>query len=232
MFTQQNSQMQRASMTMPTNPLSAITSMSQSFGMQPGGQMANKHLSHQLQMLHQQAAIQRNMMMGQRGMGMGMGMGSIGNNIVVLGAFGNQLNMAGRGIGGTGISSSMSGPGISNMGQNPMNHPASNLNVISQQIQSGALPPHQSVDVLANLRLANRGSVMGAPQAGISGMSGARHMHPISAGLSMMDQNALNRASLQRATAMGNMGPPKLMPGMNLYMNQKQLPQQQQQLQQ
>ncbi|KAG2321774.1 hypothetical protein Bca52824_014987 [Brassica carinata] len=217
MFTEQNPQMQRASMTMPTNLLSAITSMSHSSGMQPGGQMANKHSSHQLQMLHQQAAIQRKMMMGQGGMGMGMGMGTMGNNIAALGTFGNQLNMAGRGIGGTGISSSMSGPGISNMGQNPMKHPTSNLNDISHAA------------VLANLRLANRGGVMGAPQAGISGMSGVRKMHPISAGLSMMDQNALNRASLQRTAVMGNMGPPKLMPGMNLYMNQQQQQQPQQQ---
>ncbi|KAF2593993.1 hypothetical protein F2Q70_00045322 [Brassica cretica] len=229
MFTQQNPQMQRASMNMPTNPLSAINSMNQSSGMQPGGQMANKYSPYQLQMLQQQQqqqAIQRKILMGQ---GSGVGMG---NNMAALGAFGNQLNMAGRGIGGSGMSSSMSGPGISNMGQNPMNHPASNLNVISQQIRSGALPPHQSAAVLANLRLASRGGVMGAPQAGISGMSGARQMHPSSAGLSMMDQNILNRATLQRAAAMGNMGPPKLMPGMNMYMNQQQLQQQQQQPQQ
>ncbi|KAG5380876.1 hypothetical protein IGI04_028718 [Brassica rapa subsp. trilocularis] len=146
MFTQQNPQMQRASMNMPTNPLSAINSMSQSSGMQPGGQMANKYSPYQLQMLQQQQqAIQRKILMGQ---GSGVGMG---NNMAALGAFGNQLNMAGRGIVGSGISSSMSGPGISNMGQNPMNHPASNLNVISQQIRSGALPPHQSAAVLANL---------------------------------------------------------------------------------
>ncbi|XP_033131727.1 protein PHYTOCHROME-DEPENDENT LATE-FLOWERING isoform X1 [Brassica rapa] len=227
MFTQQNPQMQRASMNMPTNPLSAINSMSQSSGMQPGGQMANKYSPYQLQMLQQQQqAIQRKILMGQ---GSGVGMG---NNMAALGAFGNQLNMAGRGIVGSGISSSMSGPGISNMGQNPMNHPASNLNVISQQIRSGALPPHQSAAVLANLRLAHRGGVVGAPQAGLSGMSGARQMHPNSAGLSMMDQNILNRATLQRAAAMGNMGPPKLMPGMNMYMNQQQLQQQQQPQQQ
>ena len=225
MFTQQqHPQMQRAaSMMLPTNPLSAINSMSQSSGMPLGGQMTNNHSPHQLQMLQHHAAIQRKMMMGQQGSGvaMNMGMGSMGNSIAALGAFGNQMNMAGRGLGGTGITSSMSLPGINNMGQNPMNHPASNLNVISQQLRSGALTPH----VFTNLRLANRGGVMGAPQAGMSGVSGARQMHPSSAGLSMMDPNTLNRANLQRA--MGNMGPPKLMPGMNPYMNQQQ-PQQQQ----
>ena len=230
MFTQQqHPQMQRAaSMMLPTNPLSAINSMSQSSGMPLGGQMTNNHSPHQLQMLQHHAAIQRKMMMGQQGSGvaMNMGMGSMGNSIAALGAFGNQMNMAGRGLGGTGITSSMSLPGINNMGQNPMNHPASNLNVISQQLRSGALTPH----VFTNLRLANRGGVMGAPQAGMSGVSGARQMHPSSAGLSMMDPNTLNRANLQRA--MGNMGPPKLMPGMNMYMNQQQLQQQQQQPQQ
>ncbi|KAJ4909438.1 Spt20 family protein [Raphanus sativus] len=227
MFTQQqHPQMQRAaSMMLPTNPLSAINSMSQSSGMP----LTNNHSPHQLQMLQHHAAIQRKIMMGQQGsgVGMGMGMGSMGNSIAALGAFGNQMNMAGRGLGGTGISSSMSLPGINNMGQNPMNHPASNLNVISQQLRSGALTPQQSAAVFTNLRLANRGGVMGAPQAGMSGVSGARQMHPSSAALSMMDQNTLNRANLQRA--MGNMGPPKLMPGMNPYMNQQQLQQQQQQ---
>ncbi|KAJ0232035.1 Protein PHYTOCHROME-DEPENDENT LATE-FLOWERING [Hirschfeldia incana] len=229
MFTQQqHPQMQRAaSMMLPTNPLSAINSMSQSSGMPLGGQMTNNHSPHQLQMLQHHAAIQRKIMMGQQG----MGMGSMGNSIAALGAFGNQMNMAGRGLGGAGISASMSLPGISNMGQNPMNHPASNLNVISQQLRSGALTPQQSAAVFTNLRLANRGGVMGgASQAGMSGVSGARQMHPSSAGLSMMDQNALNRANLQRA--MGNMGPPKLMPGMNPYMNQQQLQQQQQPQQQ
>lgn len=132
-------------------------------------------------------------------------------------------------MGGTGISSSMSVPGIGNMGQNPMNlNPASNLNAISQQLRSGALTPQQNA-LFTQIRMgmANRGGVMGAPQTGISGVSGTRQMHPSSAGLSMLDQN---RANLQRAAAMGNMGPPKLMPGMmNLYMNQQQ---QQQQLQQ
>lgn len=240
MFTQQqHPQMQRQSMILPTNPLSAINSMSQSSGMQPGGQMANKYSPLQLQMLQQQqqAAMQKKIMMGLGsgvGMGMGMGMGSMGNSITGLGALGNQLNMAGRGIGGTGISSSMSVPGIGNMGQNPMNlNPASNLNAISQQLRSGALTPQQNA-LFTQIRMgmANRGGVMGAPQAGISGVSGARQMHPSSAGLSMLDQNSLTRANLQRAAAMGNMGPPKLMPGMNLYMNQQQLQQQQQQLQQ
>ncbi|CAG7893396.1 unnamed protein product [Brassica rapa] len=234
MFTQQqHPQMQRAaSMMLPTNPLSAINSMSQSSGMALGGQMTNNHSPHQLQMLQHHAAIQRKMMMGQQGSGvaMNMGMGSMGNSIAALGAFGNQMNMAGRGLGGTGITSSMSLPGINNMGQNPMNHPASNLNVISQQLRSGALTPQQSAAVFTNLRLANRGGGMGAPQAGMSGVSGARQMHPSSAGLSMMDPNTLNRANLQRA--MGNMGPPKLMPGMNPYMNQQQLQQQQPQQQQ
>ncbi|XP_019093621.1 PREDICTED: uncharacterized protein LOC104751088 isoform X1 [Camelina sativa] len=238
MFTQQqHPQMQRPSMILPTNPLSAINSMSQSSGMQPGGQMANKYSPLQLQMLQQQqAAMQKKSMMGLGsgvGMGMGMGMGSMGNSIAGLGALGNQLNMAGRGIGGTGISSSMSVPGIGNMGQNPMNlNPASNLNAISQQLRSGALTPQQNA-LFTQIRMnMTRGGVMGAPQAGISGVSGARQMHPSSAGLSMLDQNSLNRANLQRAAAMGNMGPPKLMNGMNMYMNQQQQQQLQQQLQQ
>jgi len=54
-------------------------------------------------------------------------------------------------------------------------------------------------------------------------------------GLSMLGSN-LNRANInpmqqQQRTAMGPMGPPKLMTSMNLYMNQQQQQQQQQQLQ-
>ncbi|KAL1214448.1 Protein PHYTOCHROME-DEPENDENT LATE-FLOWERING [Cardamine amara subsp. amara] len=236
MFTQQqHPQMQRSSMILPTNPLSTLNSMSQSSGMQPGGQMASKYSPLQLQMLQQQqqAAMQKKIMMGiGSGVGMGMGMG-MGSSIAGLGSLGNQLNMAGRGIGGSRISSSMSVPGIGNMGQNPMNmNPASNLNAISQQFRAGALTPHQNA-LFTQIRMGivNQGGVMGAPQAGISGVSGARQMHPSSAGLSMLDQNALNRANLQRVAALGNMGPPKLMSGMNLYMNQQPLQQQPQQQQ-
>ncbi|KAJ6711877.1 hypothetical protein OIU79_008158 [Salix purpurea] len=74
-------------------------------------------------------------------------------------------------------------------------------------------------------------NILGGSQSGIAGMSGARQMHPGSAGFSMLGQ-PLNRANMNvmQRSPMGPMGPPKMMAGMSHYMNQQQ--QQLQQLQQ
>lgn len=171
------------------------------------------------------------------GLGTAMGMGNMGSNMVGLGGIGNVMGMGGpRGMGGTSISAPMGPiPGMGNIGQNPINlAQASNIsNALSQQIRSGALTAAQAQLLASKLRMThNRSSnMLAGPQSSIGGISGARQMHPGSAGISMLGQT-LNRANpnpLQR-TAMGHMGPPKLISGMNLFMNQQ--PQQQQQQQQ
>ncbi|XWS12183.1 hypothetical protein CRYUN_Cryun37aG0068000 [Craigia yunnanensis] len=241
---QQHQQFQRSSMMLASNPLSHLNAIGQNSNMQLGNQMVNKPSPLQLQMIQQhhqqqqqqqQAQMQRKMMMG-----LGTAVG-IGNNMVRLGGLGNAMGITGaRGIGGTGISAPMTPiSGMGNMGQNPINlNPASNItNAISQQLRSGTLTSAQAA-IISNLRM-GRGNMLGGPQSSIAGMSGARQMHPGSASISMLGQNLTqaNMNPMQR-TAMGPMGPPKMMPGMNhLYMNQQQQQiqqhqQQQQQLQQ
>jgi hypothetical protein len=121
------------------------------------------------------------------------------------------------------------------VGQNTVNlSQASNItNAISQQLRSG-LNQQQAIIMASKLRMAqNRVNIVGGSQSSIAGISGTRQIHPGSAGLSMLGQslNRANMSAMQRA-GMGPMGPPKLMPGINLYMNPQQQQQQQQQLQQ
>lgn len=244
---QQNPQFQRSSMMLGTNQLSHLNGAGQNSNMPIANHMLNKASSLQLQMLHQQQQqqhqqqqqqqpqMQRKMMMG---LGTAMGMSNLRNSIVGLAPMGNPMGMgAARGIGGgTGISAPMTSiTGMGNIGQNPMNlSQASNItNSIGQQFRPGTMTSTQA-DILSKLRMAqNRGNMLGSHQSSIAGISGARQMHPSSASLSMLGQslNRANMSSLQRA-AMNPMGPPKLMAGMNLYMNQQQQQQHQQSQQQ
>ncbi|KAJ9179433.1 hypothetical protein P3X46_011221 [Hevea brasiliensis] len=245
---QQHSQFHRSPMVLPSNPLSHLNSLGQNANMQVGNHLVNKSSQLQHQLLQQQQQLQpqqqqqqqqqqpqmqqRKMMMG---LGTAMGMGNMGNNMGGLGGLGNSMGIGGaRGI-GPGISGPMAPiSGMNNVGQNPLNlgQTSNFTNAISQQIRAG-----QMTQALLNskLRMVQRTGVLGAPQSGISGMSGARQMHPSSAGLSMLGQS-LNRANVNpmQRSAMGPMGPPKLMSRTNLYVNQQQQqqPQQQQQFQQ
>lgn len=234
---QQNPQFQR-SMMLGTNQLSHLNGVGQNSNMPLGNHMMNKP-ALQIQMLQQQQQqpqMQRKMMMG---LGTAMGMSNLRNSIVGLSPMGNPMGMgAARGMGGTGISAPMTSiAGMGNMGQNPMNlSQASNItNSMSQQFRPGTMASSQA-DLISKLRMVqsqNRGNMLGSPQSSITGISGARQMHPGSASLSMLGQslNRANMSTLQRA-AMGPMGPPKLMSGMNLYMNQQQQQHQSQQPQQ
>lgn len=238
---QQNPQFQR-SMMLGTNQLSHLNALGQNSNMPLGNHMLNAkpspmQMQQMLQHQQQQPQMQRKMMMG---LGTAMGMGNLRNSIVGLAPLGNTMGMgSARGIGGTGISAPMTSiAGMGNMGQNPMNlGQASNItNSISHQFRPGTMTS-QSAELISKLRLAHsRGSMLGSPQSSIAGISGARQMHPGQAGLSSVLGQTLNRANmntLQRA--LGPMGPPKLMAGMNIYMNQQQQqhqPSQQQQQQQ
>ncbi|KAK6268285.1 hypothetical protein QUC31_012445 [Theobroma cacao] len=247
---QQHQHFQRSPMMLASNPLSHSNAIGQNSNMQLGNQMVNKHSPLQLQMLQQQQQQQQHQQQQQpqqqrklmMGLGTAVGMGNIGNNMVRLGGLGNAIGIGGaRGIGGSGISAPMSPiSGIGNLGQNPINlNPTSNItNAISQHLRPGPLTPaHAHAALISKLRM-GRANMLGNPQSSIAGMSGARQMHPGSASLSMLGQN-LNQANMNpmQRTAMGPMGPPKMMPGLNnLYMNQHQQQfqlqhQQQQQLQ-
>ncbi|CAL0307891.1 unnamed protein product [Lupinus luteus] len=235
---QQQNSLQR-SMMLGQNQLSHLNTVGQNPNI-PLGNMLNKPSPLQLQMLQQQQQqaqpqMQRKMMMG---LGTAVGMGNLRNNIVGLGSMGNHIGMgAARGIAGTGISTPMTSmSGMGSMGQSPINlSQASNItNALSEQVRSGNVTQSQADLFASRLRMAqSRGSMLGSPQSGIAGISGARQMHSTPASFSMLGQS-LNRANintLQRA--IGPMGPPKLMAGMNLYMNQQQQQNQQQlQLQQ
>ncbi|KAK9099588.1 hypothetical protein Syun_026633 [Stephania yunnanensis] len=154
---QQHAQLQRPSMMLPGNSLSHLNAI---------GQNSNVQL------------------------GTAMGLGNMGNNMVGLSGIGNIMGLGSvRGIGGAGMSSPM-GPmsGMGNMGQNPMSlSQASNFsNVINQHFRSGNINPAQ-VAAMAKLRMVqNRTGILGGPQSGIAGMSGAGHMHPGSAALPPM----------------------------------------------
>ncbi|KAA8540341.1 hypothetical protein F0562_024740 [Nyssa sinensis] len=242
---QQNPQFQRSPLMLASNPLSHLNTMGQSSNMQSGNHMVNKPSALQLQLLQQQLQQQQQQPQQQQQQQqpqmqrkMMMGLGGLGNNMVGLGGVGNVMGMgAARGMGGTGISAPLGPiPGMGNVGQNPGNlNQASNIsNTLSQQLRSGTLTSAQTALMATKLMAQNRGNMLGVGQSSIGGMSGARQMHPGSTGLSMLG-HTLNRAmSPMQRTAMGPMGPPKLMPGMNIYMNQQQQQlqlQQQQQLQ-
>ncbi|XP_061949434.1 protein PHYTOCHROME-DEPENDENT LATE-FLOWERING [Populus nigra] len=249
---QQNSQFQRSPMVLPSNPLSDLGAIGANSNMQLGSHMVNKPSTLQLQqqLLQQQQQQQQQQLqqgqqqsqqplqqqqvpqMQQRKMMMAMRMGSMGNNMVGLGGLGNAMSIGGaRGI-GTGISGPMAPiTGMSNASQNPINlgH-TQNINALNQQLRNGHIMPATAQMMKQRI---NRTSVLGGAQSGITGMSGARQMHPGSAGFSMLGQplNRTNMNVIQRSP-MGHMGPPKMMAGMNHYMQQQQLQQQQQQLQQ
>lgn len=244
---QQNSQFQRSSMMLGSNQLSHLNPVGQNSNMPLGNHMLNKPSALQLQMLQQQQQqqhqqqqpqLQRKMMMG---LGTAVGMGNLRNSIVGLAPMGSNMGMgAARGMGGTGISAPMTSiAGMGNMSQNPMNlSQASNItNSISQQLRSGTI--NSNADILSKLRLVqqNRGSMLGSPQSNIAGISAGRQMHPGTASLSMLGRANMNANMNTLQRPIGPMGPPKLMAGMNLYMNQQQQqqhqqPQQQQQHQQ
>ncbi|KAK4838154.1 hypothetical protein QYF36_011489 [Acer negundo] len=232
---QQQQQFQRSQMLLSANPISQLNAIGQNSNMQLNNHMVNKsslplqfmqqqQQQQQQQQPQQQAQMQRKIMMG---LGTA-GMGNMGNNMVGLGGLGNAMSMGGaRGIGGTGMSAPMSPiSNMGNMGQNMNLSQASNLsNAINQSIRSGKLTQQQAALVAQKFR---RTGMIGGPQSSIAGMSGPRQqMLPGSAGLSSMLGQNLNRANmnpLQRTPMgpMGPMGPPKLMPGINLYMNQQQ----------
>ncbi|KAJ0488483.1 putative transcription factor Spt20 [Helianthus annuus] len=225
-------QLQRSSaMMLGSNPLSQLNAMGQNSNMQQLGHMLNKPSALQLQMLQQQQPLQmqRKMMMG---------LGNAGNNMVGLQGMGNMM-------GGTrGISPQMTGAisGMgNNMGQNPMSmSQASNFsNMISQHLRSGQISPAQAAIMTTKLRMTQNRNMLGgaAGQSGnITGLTGAnRQVHPGSGNYSMLGPNMnrgnninnMNMNPMQRT----NMAPPKLISGMNAYMNpqqqQQQLPQQQ-----
>lgn len=242
LMSQQQAQFPRSPLMLPTNSMPQMNSFGQSSSLPLGNHMGNK--PSPLQLLQQQQSQQVNPMQRRMVMGLGpaMGMGSIGNNMVGLGGLGNVMGISGaRGMAGAGISAPMgpvpgpiSGMGP-NMGQNPMN--ISQANAISQHIRAGTLTQHQAhqAAMVQKLRLLQSRGMLGGNQAGVPGISGgARQMQPGSAGLSMLGQtlNRGNMGPMQQRTAMGQMGMPKLMTGMNVPMNQQQLQLQQQQLQQ
>ena len=226
MIPQQQSHFQR-SLMLPANSMPQLNS---SFGQSsnlPLGNVGNKPsplqlLQQQQQQQQQSSQMQRRMMMG---LGPAMGMANIGNNMVGLGGLGNVMGIGGpRAMGGTGISAPISGMGA-NMGQNPMN--ISQANAISQ-LRAGTL--NQQAVMAHRIKMAR---MFGGTQAGVAGISGgARQMQPGSAGLSMLGQTLTrgNINPMQRTMMgqMGQMGIPKLAPGMTVPMNQ-QLQQQQMQ---
>ncbi|XP_022964273.1 uncharacterized protein LOC111464340 isoform X1 [Cucurbita moschata] len=226
----QHQQFQR-SMMLGTNQLSHLNAIGQNSNVQLGNNMVNKSSIPLHLLQQQQSQMQRKMIMGA------VGMGNMNNNMVGLGNLGSSMGVGTtRGIGGTGLQASMGSiPAMGNTGQNPMNltQASSFNNTLSQQFRPGTAMASAQAQAAYKFRLAqNRGMLGAASQSTITGIPGARQMHPSSAGLSMLGQ-ALNRAGMtpmQRAVV--PMGPPKLMPGINAYMNHQQQQQLQQQMQQ
>ncbi|KAK1414213.1 hypothetical protein QVD17_29954 [Tagetes erecta] len=225
-------QLQRSSaMMLASNPLSQLNAMGQNSNMQQLSHMLNKASPLQLQMLQQQQSSQRKMMTGLGNVGMG---GGTGNNMVGLQGMGNMM---GGMSGARGISPQMTGAvsGMgNNLGQNPINSmsQANISNLINQQLRNGAITPAQAALMTTKLRMSQNRNILGGAvgqSSNITGLPGVnRQVHPGSSNYSMLGPN-MNRANmnpLQRTT----MAPPKLMSGMNAYMNQ-QMPQQQQQQQ-
>ncbi|TYK03946.1 histone-lysine N-methyltransferase 2D isoform X1 [Cucumis melo var. makuwa] len=230
----QHQQFQRQVM-LGTNTLSHLNAIGQNPNVQLGTNMVNKSsiplhlLQQQQQQQQQQSQMQRKMMIGA------VGMGSMNNNMMGLGSLGSSIGVgATRGIGGTGLQAPMGSiPTMGNAGQNPMNltQASSFNNALNQQFRAGTLTPAQAQAY--KFRMAqNRGMLGAASQSAITGIPGARQMHPSSGGLSMLGQT-LNRASLtpmQRAVAVVSpqqVGSPSTMGVQQL--NQQQQQQQQQQ---
>ncbi|XP_024972955.1 uncharacterized protein LOC112511526 isoform X3 [Cynara cardunculus var. scolymus] len=232
-------QLHRSSATMVTsNPL--LNSVGQNSNMQQlGNHMLNKASTHQLQLLQQQQQqqMQRKIMMGSPG-NLGIGGQNIGgnhnNHMVGLQGVGNVMAMGGART-GTGNVSPMTttisaGMGSSNMGQNHpmnMNQAATIGNVISQQLRSGQLTQAQAAAFMATkLRMAQtKPNVLSGPGGQSSNISGSqaasRHIHPGSTGLSMLG-SGFNRGNDMNPMQRNVMAPPKMMSGMNLYINQQQ----------
>ncbi|KAI4330719.1 hypothetical protein MLD38_028978 [Melastoma candidum] len=245
----------RSHMMLARNAVSQLNAAGQNTGMQLTNQMlTNKasplHLQQQQpqqqpQQQQQQSTQQQQAQVQQRkmmGIGSSMSMGNMSNNLVGLGNLGNAMGIgAGRGMGGPGISVPMGQiSGMGSIGQNGMNtSQASGLSNSMPRIQAGQLTP----SALSKIRMMQSRGLFG-PQSGVGSIPGIRSIHPGSTGLSMLGPG-LNRANMnlmQRAAAVGSMGPPRLMTqGMNVYMNpqqqmqlhqqQMQMPQQQQQVQ-
>lgn len=221
-------QLQRSSaMMLASNPLSHLNAMGQNSNMQQLGHMLNKASPLQLQMLQQQQQPQmqqRKMMMGLGNVGMGGG--STGNNMAGIQGMGNVMGMGGGArTGGTGISPTMTGP-INSMGRNPINiNQASSIsNLISQQLRSGLITPAQAAIMTTKLRMAE--SRIGGAGGQSSALPGAnRQVHPGSSSYSMLGPS-INRANNMNPMQRTAMAPPKLMSGMNVYMNQQQQQQQ------
>ncbi|KAF5181649.1 Phytochrome-dependent late-flowering [Thalictrum thalictroides] len=220
---------QRASLMTSASPLSHLNVIGPNSNVQLGNHMISKPSHSQLQFFQQQqqqqqphSQMHRKMMMG---LGASMNMGNMGTNVGGLQGLGNVLGMGGVRMGGPGIPAMGTISGIGNMSQNPMN-PTNISNAINQQLRAGNLSPAQAAAIKIRM-VQNRAGMLGGPQSGIAGLSG--QMHPGSASLSMLGEN-LNRSNINplQRTNMESMGPPKMIPGTNFYMNQ---PQQQLQLQ-
>ncbi|KAK9078386.1 hypothetical protein SSX86_002443 [Deinandra increscens subsp. villosa] len=216
-------QLQRSSaMLLASNPLSHLNPMGQNSNMQQFGHMLNKPSPLQLQMLQQQQQQQQQPPQMQRKMMMGLG--NVGNS--------NMVGLQGMG-GSRGISPPVAGmlPGMgNNMGQNAINMSQSQAssisNVISQQLRSGLISQAQANFMNTKLRMVHSRN---AGQSGnISGLPGAnRQMHPGSSNYPMLGPG-MNRGNNMNPMQRTAMAPPKLISGMNVYMNQQQLPHQQQ----
>ncbi|KAK9060535.1 hypothetical protein SSX86_021239 [Deinandra increscens subsp. villosa] len=227
-------QLQRSSaMIHASNPLSHLAG--QNSNVQQLGHMLNKASPLQLQMLQQQQQqqqppqMQRKMMVGLGNVGMG---GNSGNNIVGLQGMGNVMGGMGS---NRGISPSMTGaiPGMANnMGHNPINmSQASFGNLISQQLRNGLISPAQAALMTTRLRMQqnrNMLSAAGGQSGNITGLPTAnRQVQPGSSNYSMLGPT-MNRGNNMNPMQRTAMAPPKLISGMNVYMNQQQQQQQQQ----
>ncbi|KAK9756013.1 hypothetical protein RND81_01G067000 [Saponaria officinalis] len=227
-------QFQRSPLMLPNNPsMPQLNAFGQGSNLPMGHHMGNKSSSplpmmQQPNLQSQPAQMQRRMMVG---LGTGMGMGQIGNNMGLSG-LSNVMGIGGvKGMGPAAGMSPMSGMAGSNMVQNPMN--LSQANAISQHLRAGTLNP-QALVAAQRLKLMHSRGMLGGAQSGIAGMPGAtRQIQPGNTGLSMLGQS-LNRGNMgqMQRTAMGQMGMPNLMPGMNVPLNQQHYQELQQQQQQ
>ncbi|KAK4754054.1 hypothetical protein SAY87_002158 [Trapa incisa] len=247
----QQPQFSRPPMMLNSNPLSQLNSIGQNSNIQMGDPM-NKSSALQLhhllqqqqqqqpspqqnQQQQQQTSLMQRKMMGMGNMGMGMGMGNIGANLAGFPGLGNAMGMGGlRGIGGTGISAPMGPmPSLGNVGQNQMNlaQPSSISNVIGQGFHPGNLTTAQVAALNIRMIQQNRANILGGPQSGTGGVPGARQMPLGSGGLQVLGpgMNRPNMGAMQRPVS-GTMAPPKMMSGMNIYVNQQQQQLQQQQV--
>ncbi|EPS67659.1 hypothetical protein M569_07116 [Genlisea aurea] len=215
----QHPQFQRNPMMLQANSMQQhLGNMSQNANMQSGPHMAAKPSNLQLQLLQQQQQQQPQLLQAQQQQQqqsmqrkMISGLASV-NNMVGLGGLGNVMGIGGgRGVGGAGMSAPMGSiPNMGNMNQNPLN--LGSASTLSNPSRAVTLTQAQAN--FMKLKMAQSRGLLGNTPSTIGGLVGARQMHAGNTGLSMLG-NALNRANInqmQRAAAMGQMGPPKLMP--------------------